>query len=355
MGRFDDEPEFLDAAFHRKGKKGRWDIVAAPRFEAPIADTHAHLQLLANPGLALARAGFHGVRFIETMVDCCEDGTTTFDELGVWQQQARELLAEFAAAQSAEGFDGAPSDDSAPVQESASVSSAARGAGAVPARALPEVPHVRIAVGCHPHNARLFDAQAESLLERELRDPRVSALGEVGLDYHYDLSPRETQREVFRRQIRLAKKAGLPLVLHLREAHDEGFEILSEEGFPEAGVLLHCFNLDPEEAKRWIEAGCYLAFGGPVTFKKADEVRESAGLVPLDRLLSETDSPYMSPEPLRGTSCEPGLVLFNVAKLAEVRGCAPGSDAEVEFVEQLYRNSQAFFDRGLTPWQLEAF
>ena len=91
----------------------------------------------------------------------------------------------------------------------------------------------------------------------------MSAVGEIGLDYHYDLSPRETQREVFRAQIRLAKEAGLPIALHMREAHDDGFAILEEEGFPEAGTLLHCFNLDAAELFRWVEAGCYIAFGGP--------------------------------------------------------------------------------------------
>lgn len=114
------------------------------------------------------------------------------------------------------------------------------------------------------------------------------------------------QREVFRAQIRLAKEAGLPIALHMREAHDDGFAILEEEGFPEAGTLLHCFNLDAAEVARWVEAGCYIAFGGPLTFKRADEVREAAKLVPADRLLTETDSPYMTPEPLRGTDWRPG-------------------------------------------------
>ena len=156
-------------------------------------------------------------------------------------------------------------------------------------------------MGCHPHNAQHYDDALEAVLRERLHDARVSALGEVGLDYHYDLSPREAQREAFRRQIRLAKEAGLPAVLHLREAHDDGFALLSEEGFPEAGTLLHCFNLDAAELARWVDAGCFIAFGGPLTFKKAEEVREAAKLVPADRLLTETDAPYMTPEPLRGT------------------------------------------------------
>ena len=123
------------------------------------------------------------------------------------------------------------------------------------------MPRVRFAVGCHPHNAKFYDDDLERALLDRLADPRVSAVGEIGLDYHYDFSPREDQREAFRRQIRVAKQAGLPVVLHIREAHDEAFAILQEEGFPEAGTLLHCFNLDWAELERWVEAGCHVAFG----------------------------------------------------------------------------------------------
>ena len=157
------------------------------------------------------------------------------------------------------------------------------------------MPRVRFAVGCHPHNAKFYDDDLERALLDRLADPRVSAVGEIGLDYHYDFSPREDQREAFRRQIRVAKQAGLPVVLHVREAHDEAFAILQEEGFPEAGTLLHCFNLDWAELERWVEAGCHVAFGGPVTFKHADEVRDAASRVPEELLLTETDAPYMTP------------------------------------------------------------
>ena len=114
-------------------------------------------------------------------------------------------------------------------------------------------------MGCHPHNAKHYDDALEGLLLDRLADARVSAVGEIGLDYHYDFSPREAQREAFRRQVRVAKKAGLPVVLHIREAHDDAFSILQEEGFPQAGTLLHCFNLDWAELERWVEAGCYVA------------------------------------------------------------------------------------------------
>ena len=108
-------------------------------------------------------------------------------------------------------------------------------------------------------------------------------------------SPRDVQREVFRRQVALAHEVGLPLVLHMREAHDDGFAILQEEGFPQAGVLLHCFNLDSGEVRRWVEAGCYIAFGGPLTFKGADDVRKAAGEVPWNRLLTRRLMPLIWP------------------------------------------------------------
>lgn len=207
-------------------------------------------------------------------------------------------------------------------------------------------------MGCHPHNAQHYDDALEAVLRERLHDARVSALGEVGLDYHYDLSPREAQREAFRRQIRLAKEAGLPVVLHMREAHDDGFALLSEEGFPEAGTLLHCFNLDAAELARWVDAGCFIAFGGPLTFKKAEEVREAAKLVPADRLLTETDAPYMTPEPLRGTICGPEHVAFTAAKLADVRGFEDlRTPARGEFLRQTYLNALGLLDREPTAWQ----
>lgn len=207
-------------------------------------------------------------------------------------------------------------------------------------------------MGCHPHNAKHYDDALELKLRELLADPRVSAVGEIGLDYHYDFSPREDQRTAFRRQILVAKEAGLPVVLHVREAHDEAFAILQEEGFPEAGTLLHCFNLDWAELERWVDAGCYVAFGGPLTFKKADEVRDAAARVPQDRLLTETDAPYMTPEPLRGAVCGPGHVVFTAEKLCEVRGFTRGEEREA-FLNALMANACGLLDREPTSWQRE--
>ncbi len=215
------------------------------------------------------------------------------------------------------------------------------------------MPRIRIATGCHPHNAKHYDDALEAALRERLADPRVCAVGEIGLDYHYDFSPRDDQRQAFRRQVRLAKECGLPVVLHVREAHDEAFSLMQEEGFPEAGTLLHCFNLDWATLEPWVEAGCHVAFGGPLTFKKADEVREAASKVPLDRLLTETDAPYMTPEPMRGMMCGPDHVLFTAERLAEVRGCAPGPK-RAAFLRQLLANARELLDRDPTPWQQEA-
>lgn len=215
------------------------------------------------------------------------------------------------------------------------------------------MPRIRIATGCHPHNAKHYDDALEAALRERLADPRVCAVGEIGLDYHYDFSPRDDQRQAFRRQVRLAKECGLPVVLHVREAHDEAFSLMQEEGFPEAGTLLHCFNLDWATLEPWVEAGCHVAFGGPLTFKKADEVREAASKVPLDRLLTETDAPYMTPEPMRGMVCGPDHVLFTAERLAEVRGCAPGPK-RAAFLRQLLANARELLDRDPTPWQQEA-
>ena len=209
---------------------------------------------------------------------------------------------------------------------------------------------MRIATGCHPHNAKHYDDALEAALRERLADPRTSAVGEIGLDFHYDFSPRDDQRSAFRRQLRVARECGLPVILHVREAHDEALAIMRDEGFPEAGTLLHCFNLDWNVLEPWVEAGCYVAFGGPLTFKKSDDVREAAARVPADRLLTETDAPYMTPEPMRGMTCLPDHVLFTAERLAEACGRAPGAQRE-EFLARLMDNARELLDRPATAWQ----
>ena len=185
--------------------------------------------------------------------------------------------------------------------------------------------NVYAAVGVHPHDARLFDdAAAERLNGIAEGSPRVVAWGEIGLDYHYDNSPRETQREVFRRQLRLARAAELPVVIHSREADDETVAILEEE-WAGAGLggVLHCFGGGLLMAERALALGFMISFAGNVTFKKAEPLREVARLVPADRLLVETDCPFLAPVPLRGRRNEPAFVVETARFVAGLRGVTP--------------------------------
>jgi TatD DNase family protein len=166
----------------------------------------------------------------------------------------------------------------------------------------------------------------------------VIAWGEIGLDYHYDHSPRGDQRRAFRSQLQLAKRLGLPAVVHLRDAHDEGYAILEEEGLPDAGCVVHCFTDGPELAKRFLDLGCHISFAGPVTFGKADQIREAARLVPLDRLLVETDCPFMAPAPYRGRTNEPAWAVLNAVRIAEVKGMGA-----TELAASLYSNAKRLF------------
>jgi TatD DNase family protein len=179
---------------------------------------------------------------------------------------------------------------------------------------------VYCAIGVHPHDARLFDDAAEQrLVDLAKGSSRVIAWGEIGLDYHYDHSPRETQREVFRRQLRIARSLNLPVIIHSREANDDTMQILREEltGYDRAGVL-HCFGGTLQMAQDAIELGFYLSFAGTLTFKKADDLREIARQLPLDRVLVETDCPYLTPVPFRGKRNEPARVVETAKVLAGI-------------------------------------
>jgi TatD DNase family protein len=184
----------------------------------------------------------------------------------------------------------------------------------------PAVPDVALAVGCHPHEASTWDGAAESQLRDLVSRGMVSAIGETGLDFHYDHSPRDVQRQAFRDHLALAQELDLPAIVHLREAHDEGAEILDQEGVPASGAIVHCFSEGPEMAERFLEMGCTISFAGTATFKKAESIRDAARLVPADRLLVETDCPFLAPEPHRGRKNEPAYVLFIAEQLAAARG-----------------------------------
>ena len=176
------------------------------------------------------------------------------------------------------------------------------------------------AVGCTPHDAKDFGVDGERLLLELAGRPKVLAIGEVGLDYHYNLSPPETQRDVFRRQIRVARKLSLPLIIHHREAEQDLITILDEEGASEVGCVFHSYTAGPELARAGLDRSFYISFSGILTFKNAKSLREVAGTVPLDRVLVETDCPYLAPVPHRGKRCEPAFVVETARVLAEVLG-----------------------------------
>jgi TatD DNase family protein len=303
---------------------------------AKVADTHCHLDMLQNPGLALARAAWHGVCFIVAVSDPTENAAETYDRAHHWQSAASQYLREWqgsATGESEHNCADAP-------------------------------PDVRILVGCHPHNAAKYNAELEQTLLALAKRQITCGIGEIGLDYHYDHSPRPRQREVFARQLQLAVELGLPIALHLREAHADGLAILREAGEFKAGILLHCYNLDYATLEPFLELGCHVAFGGPLTFKKCDYVRDAAIRTPLERLVVETDAPFMTPEPLRGTICGPAHTIFTAARLAELKlqsdrlvsvvdtndiatnGISHnGAPTSQDVLQALYENARNLFDR----------
>lgn len=177
-------------------------------------------------------------------------------------------------------------------------------------------------VGIHPHNAGEYPLPSVEDLVALADHPRIIGIGESGLDYFYDKSPRDVQAEGFRRHIRAARATGLPLVIHARQADDDIFAILHEEraGGGPFDFLLHCFSSGRELAQKAVEMGAYVSFSGILTFPKSPEIREIARDLPEDRLLVETDAPYLAPVPLRGKRCEPAHVAHTARVLAEVRG-----------------------------------
>lgn len=180
---------------------------------------------------------------------------------------------------------------------------------------------VYTALGIHPHDARLFDDPAEERLSHLIKQsPRVIAWGEIGLDFHYDNSPRQVQMDVFRRQLRLARDARLPVIVHTREAEDETIDILkSEWTAADLPGIMHCFSGSLALAEKAVELGFLISFSGIVTFKKADDLRAVASQIPLDRLLIETDCPFLAPIPFRGKRNEPAYVVEVARCLAQLR------------------------------------
>ena len=193
--------------------------------------------------------------------------------------------------------------------------------------------------GVHPHEARLATPETYDELRGLARDKRIVAIGEIGLDFYYDHSPRDVQREVFRAQVRLARHVGLPVIVHTREADDESATLLEEEK-AETGVI-HCFTGGHDLARRALALGFYISFSGILAFPRSDVIQEVARTMPLDRLLVETDSPFLAPPPHRGKRNEPAFVVEVARKVAALRGVS---------VEEIGRAAAANFRRlfGLT-------
>lgn len=274
-----------------------------PDLGAPTADSHAHLDMLEDPAQALANAAIAGVALVATVVDLTEN-TRTFDELDGWLEDAQSRI---------------------------------RAAGYQDLL----VPDVRIVVGAHPHNAKAFTTDVAVRMREAASLPRVAAFGELGLDFHYDYSPRDVQQATFEQHLSLAHEMDLPVIVHLRNAHTEGYELIRDIGVPRAGCVIHCFTEDAATVERFLGLGCWISFAGPVTFKKALPIREAAALTPLDRMLVETDSPYLAPEPYRGRKNEPAYVTLTAAAVAAAMGLHPSQVASAGL-----ENARRLFARG---------
>ncbi|MGD8897846.1 MAG: TatD family hydrolase [Acidobacteriota bacterium] len=192
-------------------------------------------------------------------------------------------------------------------------------------RALGVAEHFALPVtgGVHPHEARLWDERVEDELRGLAREGRIVAVGEIGLDFHYDHSPRPAQREAFRRQIRLARDVGLPIVVHTREADEETATLLEEGGASEVGGVIHCFTGGLDLARRSLALGFCISFSGIVAFPRAEVIQQVAREVPDDRLLVETDAPFLAPPPHRGRRNEPAFVVEVARHVAALRGVEP--------------------------------
>jgi TatD DNase family protein len=176
------------------------------------------------------------------------------------------------------------------------------------------------AVAVHPTRTAEFSDADRAVLEDLARQPRVVAVGETGLDYYWDYSPQKAQQEAFRWHIDLAKRVGKPVMVHDRDAHEDIYRILEEEGAPDAGVVFHCFSGDAGFARRCADRGYVLSFAGTVTFRNAHALREAAALIPTYQMLVETDAPFLTPHPFRGRPNEPYCAAYTLRALAQLRG-----------------------------------
>ena len=354
-------------------KKGK--PVEAPVPLAPLADTHGHLTSFRklDPAMAVARAALVGVRLLVVPVDPADD-VRDVAEFCAWFRRVRDEAARLldecghggAAAPDVPGGSelmGRPELPSRPeVPGGPYVSGKSNAPGGPDAIDWPDVPelvdNLHFVAGVHPYGARklMEDPSVRQRLEALLDDPLCVGVGEFGLDVGpWSELTLDEQLPAMRLQLRIAHERGLPVELHLRDgeadgayataAHDAALELLREEGVPAAGCDLHCFTSGPEVMAPFAEMGCYVAFGGAATFGRSSDIRAAAAACPEHLILSETDSPYMAPVPLRGQECEPAMVAFNAQSVARVREEA-GVASPRQTYEALWRNAQAFFHLG---------
>lgn len=322
-----------NSLFYAKKKKS----VEFPASLAPLADTHGHLTSFRhhNAAKAIARAALVGVRLLVVPVDPADDVPDVSAFLEWFRQTTR---------------------DAAQLLQDAAQD------GVVPPsfpnwKDLPDLTdNVYIVAGIHPYGAQKYldDPSVEGRLRELLSHPLCVGVGEFGLDYGpwNELNP-AVQAEAFRAQLRIAHEYGLPVELHIRDAdnddsaqaHADALRVLQEEGVPRAGCDLHCFTSGLEVMQPFVDLGCHIAFGGAATFGRSDDIRAAAAACPTDLILSETDSPYMAPMPLRGQECEPAMVAFTASLLADVRNEA-GAATRGQTYEALWRNANSFFGLG---------
>ncbi|MFC6316153.1 TatD family hydrolase [Lapidilactobacillus achengensis] len=205
-------------------------------------------------------------------------------------------------------------------------------------RLAAEFPNAYAIIGWHPDDAKDYDTAAAAWLRANCQRPKVVAIGEIGLDYHWDASPRPVQRQVFAAQLALAKALDLPVSIHSRDALADTYAILAAAQLPPQRIIMHSFNATPEWVPQFLDLGAYLSFSGVITFKNAAYLRESLAQVPLDRLLVETDAPYLTPMPHRGQQNEPGYTRYVAAGIAQTLDLPLATIAQ-----QTYRNALRVF------------
>ena len=275
-------------------------------------DTHAHLNYPEKYG-----------DLPQLLAKIAAAGVDTVINVG-WDQASSALAAEQAerfAARQAGNTAAAPENTAAQAEHSAAEGLAAETPTAAPAERLAAAPALYFAAGFHPSNLQDYQKGDEERLASLLQSPKGVAVGEIGLDYHYEDTDEAAQKRAFCAQLELAEALSLPVIIHSRDAAADTLRILKDNRAKlRAGGVMHCFSGSPETAKEYLKLGLYISFAGPVTFKNARRLDEVAKIVPPERILAETDSPYLAPEPFRGTLNTPKNVVQVYEKLAQLRG-----------------------------------